>query len=284
MHSLYLITLFSLLFMQDPSDCILGHYSHMLDKELTIYLSFYPDNVYSLTWEYEPIPDHYRVGYISIGKWQVINKNIVLTDSEHGFISSCTYKDIDLTSVFVRTNYEITIDQSFKWLMGLKFVKIFDLNDGEKPDMNDFPFDSDFNPLLAQKERGHYQSEKKLNALFFGDYASNKYQLYRLWIDSNQSYILDIGKDKYISPIIKENIFSEGTWERKGNVLVLYDTSVKCHFYLIITENGLKANQMMYSIAGIFPRSPYGRLIAPLYRLPPLFEKEAAKKIPPSFP
>ena len=107
--------------------------------------------------------------------------------------------------------------------------------------MNYFPYKSYLNESLAQKEREENYNDENENTLRFGKY-DNGWD--KLWIKSNHSYIfyLNISFDKY------KYFPSEGTQERKGNVLTLYDTSVKCPFYLIITENGLKPNQMMFSL------------------------------------
>ena len=256
MHSLFILTLCSLFSIQDLDDRVVGQYKHDLGNSVIIRLILCSEHVYSLMWIYEP-PFQFNDGHnISFGTWEVVDKEIVLTDREHGFISTCTYKDIDLTNSRVRNNFEITIDKSFKWLTGLKFEKFNDKY--FILDINDYPFKSNINPLLAQKEREQYQNDKSKNTLFFGNLAANRYQQpYQLWIGPNRSYILYSGSMDYsISQVFRDTIFSEGTWERKGNLLILYDTSVKCHFYLLITYNGLKSNQMMYSITGIFQRSP----------------------------
>ena len=236
-----LVSLIFLLCVQEAYAQVQGYYSHKVDNIGTIYMRIYPNNFYSLTWNLGDA-NHNIDSNISYGKWYVDQGKIVLKDCVHNYQIVCTYSNVYLFGHHIRNNTEITIEDSFKWLNDRKFKKYLNLGDDSTPNLGEFPFDSNFNPSLAQKEReGHYSAKSK-NTLYFGEY--NDGGVYRLWIQPNNSYILKF------QPMdsTKEIICSEGTWERTGNMLTLFDTSVKCSFFLVISKEGLIPNQMMYSI------------------------------------
>jgi len=251
MHPVYILYFILFLHTQCVYAQIQGHYSCKVDKKrnISLDLSLYPNNFYSLTWSENEVADILTVGYISCGNWYIDQEKIILKDLDHNFQTTCTYRNIYLFGSSIDNSIEITIKDSFKWLIELKFTKYFEMDNDEKPDLKNFPFDSNFNPSLAKKEREKYYSDKERNTLFFGEYGENGYQL---CIQPNHSYILNAKLpdfDRKSGKLKFKYLFrSEGTWERKGNVLTLFDTSVKCPFYLIITKDGLKPNQMMYSI------------------------------------
>ena len=243
---------------------IVGYYEHEVDKKLitddrfgTISLSLYPNNIYYL--DLIEDPDCNSVfNYISHGTWKIGKNKLVLTDHDNNFKTICTYKHIEDEPI------EITVEKSFKWLTGLTFiytkVDFFDI-DNICPDLNDLPPTDYFNRSLAKKERIKQYFSKNKNTLLFGEY---NWGFDILLIQPDNSYKL-LFNHYSIGGYDKEILFSEGKWKRRGNVLTLYDKSVKCPFYLIITEEGLKPIQMMYNYR-YFP-DPFE------YDMPPFSDK-----------
>ena len=238
MRYIYTLGLISLFHIQSMNAQIQGYYSHKLDKNRSILLIVYPNNLYSLTWDYNGdsggFSGDHIIGDISCGIWSMEQEKIILTDRYHNFQTICTHNHI------ANEQIEIIIENSFKWLTGLKITKFLRLENNAEPNLNNFPWAYKFNKSSAEKEREENYNEE--NPLPFDEYIMGRYHL---WIYPNNTYMLGIS----INPIIYTDFSSsEGTWERKGNVLTLYDTSANCPFYLIITEKGLKPNQMMFSL------------------------------------
>jgi hypothetical protein len=195
------------------------------------------------------------VGHLSCGNWRIDNDKIILTDRDNNFQISCTYTYTDKARNYLKNGIEITAGESFKWLTGLKFQKWLELDKNnyyDLPDFTDFPFQSNFNQTLALHEREEHCFDENKNTLLFGEYTNG---YYHLWINPDNTYSLNVAINEYdlrekreVLVVFNDFSQSEGIWEREGNVLTLFDTSVKCPFYLIITEEGLKPNQMMFSL------------------------------------
>lgn len=256
MNSLFIINIISFFLVQIPCDQVQGYYSHNFDKDMNVSLYLYPNNVYTFKWTRNEISDVIMEGFISSGKWTYNNKKIILTDSMHGFQTICDYSCVYSFGYPNRNIKTITIEQSFRWINGFKLTKYMDMDDHDVPDMNDILFHSDYQPLLALKEREQAQKEKNMNEFFYGEYIANGYQLL---IQPDHSYKLSVRfpeTDKSNKLTFKNLQISDGKWERKGNVLILFDVSVKCKSYLLITTGGLKSNQMIYSIEDTFKYYP----------------------------
>jgi len=236
--------------VKDINAQVQGYYSYEVDKNRMICFNIYPNNLYCLfRSNVSDDGDQWALAHISYGTWYIKDGKIVLKDYEHNFQTVCTYVDICLFGNNIRNNIEITIEESFIWLQGIKFTKDFEIDNNYFSDFKDFPFDSKFDKYLAQKERKkHYSEKKNLFPICFGEYYYGI--MYQLLIQPDHSYTLNFRTDYMERGVLKfkDIPYSEGTWQRKGNVLVLYDKSVKCSFYLIITKDGLIPNQMMYSI------------------------------------
>ena len=239
MRYLYVLGFTFLFFMQSINAQVQGYYTHDLDSNRSILLKLYPNNMYSLTWMYFESDDFYTVGRVSHGNWRINQGKIILTDRTHNFQTICSYKNVTSEQM------EITIEESFKWLNGLGFEKRFEMDNDELPKLNDIPWTYELDLSLAQKEREKHYNDENENSLYFGEYTLWHYLL---WIYPNNTYMLNISLKDFFGKTTIYNDFShsEGTWEKNGNVLTLFDKSVKCHFYLIITDNGLKPNQMIY--------------------------------------
>lgn len=128
-------------------------------------------------------------------------------------------------ATFLYKNKKIVPQQNFKFLLG-KVLSVDISSYLDEKSLEPIPFSY----INAKKERLKYQNDHKEKYLLFsGSYYSA------------DGFLLNLKKEHVFLLSYKLNsntlLLSSGTWQRKGNELVLFDTSLKSYFYLLINKN-----------------------------------------------
>jgi len=173
---------------------------------------------------------------ISSGKYEVENNLIVLTDS----YTQCKM-------LFQLENSNLKPVNTFPFIKDLAFKDYYVCGSVEKEDwmnettvkklVGDFEKKNPFTEHLTKDEL------IKLNPFTDGLY---RYEFYRgerfeIKLDKNNKYEFSfkVFEESFISS--KLDLFliiSTGTWNREGNILKLWDTNLKHHFYGLIHKDG----------------------------------------------
>jgi hypothetical protein len=167
--------------------------------------------------------------YISEGNYEVKNDTIAFTDpyTHHQLL----YR-LDSTSLNPVKTYPFMEEIIFKDYY--KVCRIENSNIGEEIPVEKIV--SNFEKTNTQNnhfEEGTYKYES-----FFGT-------RFELNLNSDKTYEFNF-KEKEIYPLSLDNqlvlylVFSTGTWERKGEILMLWDTTLQHQFYGLIREDGIE--------------------------------------------
>jgi len=193
-------------------------------------LFLYKDGNYKIELEREPLSDVIITGYtISIGKYVVKNNSIVLTDSYTGSkmlfqLGSSNLKPVKtfpfMKDIVFKEYYEYyrSSEPSYKMkeTTAEKLVKEFE----EKNIKN--------NPFTEGLYRFEYMRGERFDIILHND----KYEFsFKLW--ENLPFSVKVELDLCL-------IISTGTWERNGNILMLWDTNLQHKFYGLIREDGIE--------------------------------------------
>jgi len=166
--------------------------------------------------------------YFSIGNYEIKNDSIILTDSythhqmlmqldspylkpiiTYPFMKDITFKDGFPVSEYWQVNIdkEITIEKK--------------ISDFDKTNVQ-------YNHL----EEGIYK---------YGVFGGLRFELQ---LNSDKTYEFNFKEEEIVYPLNREItwylIFSTGTWERKGNILTLWDANFQHQFYGLIREDGIE--------------------------------------------
>jgi hypothetical protein len=178
----------------------------LLRTSISIYLEIYQNNVYKIVMT-DIIQDREIVYDISFGNYKVINNILYLYD---------TYNKYEMQ--YLIKNKKLIPQRALNFLLGKPF-KRYTNQDLESNTYDKTPYTS------LNKSRANFAKSHKSKALlYYGTYGS--VDDFNFVILSNHKYTM-----KFDNMVI-----SEGSWKRKGNELICYDTNLKHNFYLSIGE------------------------------------------------
>jgi len=201
---------------------ISGLYSFKLNDDIRCRIIFYEDNKYYIELVDEVYPDHYDGTLISRGTFHIYNNNIELTDKFHNYKMTLFRKDEEL---IVKSGIKGLIDKHFIYRGTLKSFGTF------------IPKDKILN---INKEREDYkQLNKELFPFESGLYTAPS------WANLSFDYILRIKPDNTYILYCRVIVFSEGTWTRNGNELILRDNDLNTSFYLLIAANNTFSSKLL---------------------------------------
>jgi hypothetical protein len=194
-----------------------GDYVADLYKKVQYYISFFNDGQYYMDMMEDVTTDILDKRTISIGHYSIEGKEVCLKDKVHNFQMK-----------LIIVNDSLKMEKSFCFMnnktFGFKssYVDTIALN-----------WLKDCDSVSINRDRAEYkiQNQKKY-PLVIGDYSSEKrfrVFYYQLTINRDSTYILSF----------KDVLISEGTWNREGVELVLYDACLKHRFYLLIRRRSL---------------------------------------------
>jgi len=204
-----------------------GHFSSKKESTYNLYFSLCKDGNYDIHLERSPLGDVIIGGYtLSIGKYVVKNNTIFLTDSytrcKMSFqLGSSSLKPLK-TFPFMQ---EIAFKDYFVCARSEPFYKMKEttaeklVSDFETKNIQNNPF-----------KEGLYKCK------FYGDEW-----FYIILKDESNNYELGfktLGEFPYSNKLDICLTISTGTWERKGNILTLWDTNLQHTFYGLIRKDG----------------------------------------------
>jgi hypothetical protein len=195
-----------------------GYFLDKINDNYNCYLLFSGNGHYSiLVSEDSGESDAIRSFFLSVGKYRIIKNDIKLFDNSGGF-----------TMLLKKNNSEIEVIHSFKWFKNKHFI--FDKKTHSNPE--EFESAPKINASSILLERKKYNSiHKTVIPMSLGFYKSNGF-FFSLNLLPNNNY-------SYQYKTLK---LSEGTWSRNGNILILYDTTLKISLYALISNNLLISN------------------------------------------
>lgn len=184
------------------------------DNNTPSYIFLYSNSKYEIILRIKSYgSDAIQVYTISSGNYKFVKSNLTLNDTYNRYNIRFIYKD----------GYLIA-EKAFIGFKEFAFEEI------KLTEYSDFKSNSEEKPNALLSARSDYQKKNKiLYDLKFGEYIGVGFYYFSLIINSNQSFELRAKGIKLLS----------GTWERKGNELRLFDTTLKHTFYVFIAQNKL---------------------------------------------
>jgi hypothetical protein len=190
-----------------------GVYVADFTKKVEYYLRFSNDGQYYIDIIEHLTNDILDKRTMSIGYYIVDGKMVNLKDKVHNFQMQL---NIDNDSLKMIDSFYLLKGKSFGFRS--TYVDAFTLD-----------WLKNFDSISVEKDRAKYKIKNyKLFPLANGIYLSNK------CVQCEFEYRLMINKDSTYNLYFKDLLISEGTWKRKGVELILYDTSLKHQFHLMI--------------------------------------------------
>jgi len=163
---------------------------------------------------------------ISDGNYDIRNDTLILTDS---YTHNQLFYKLDSSSVTPLKTYPFMKEIVFK-----DYYKIANITKNVNEDISIEKIISDFETKNNQNnpfEEGIYTDKGFLDSR------------YELKLSNDKKYVFSF-KEEELYPLSRKLqlhlIFSAGTWEREGNVLLLWDTNFEHHFYGLIREDGIE--------------------------------------------
>ncbi len=214
MKQIFIVLLLYFLVAINGLSQIKGCYSYFIDRAShdECKLCLFNNGYYYLGKSDHVASDIVQVLVWSMGRYIVNNQNNIVLEDVTGF-------KMELNLIADKVMFV----KSFKWLLDKKFV----LNI-EKLDSESSLIDLDFNINALKKEREDYNRVNKRIFKLKSKVYKNEYG-YTFYIIPNSKYVL-----KYRGVIL-----SEGVIKRNRNELILFDTSIKYNFYLLIGDGYL---------------------------------------------
>ena len=177
-------------------------------KDLSFNVHFFENGEYCAEISSQETDDIVYTMVVSFGQFQVNDELIVMTDALQDFQMRLL---IEGNTLFVQK--------------GFGFMKDKKLHCWGKTSLDDVHIKA-LNKDNIRQERERYEvQQKELHKLTFGKYKGMDWDC-DLAINENHTYVYEF----------RECQISKGTWERKGNILTLHDTSLDCYSYLLVGE------------------------------------------------
>ncbi len=222
-----------------------------------LYFDMCDDGSYGIHFERKPYLDMIETGYtISIGKYEIKNDVVVLTDSytdckmlfqlnssnlkplkTFPFIKELPFKEYYIGS----SSYEPYF--KMKETTAEKLVKEF-----EAKNLSNHPFleglskfTTKNNPFIDRFSK--FISDGLIKGLYRYEYEFYRGERFEIKLDKDNKYEFNFKVWKY-SPSSKKDeldlclIISSGIWARQGNILTLWDINLQHNFYGLIRKDG----------------------------------------------
>lgn len=202
-------------------------------------ISLYPDGKYEIgLWEHEveKINDTAYAVYsvtnwfktLSTGSYKTSENLVTLTDKATG-----------LGMLIDSSNQRIRVIKSFSFLNGctLNCLK----GEGGDEKIRNFPLTQ---KMLILERSAYNKSTNDVFALIPGDYSTYDKP-------GKPRYLLSIDRDNKYQLFINTLKLSEGIYTRNKNILLLYDTTLKHVFHLLIYKNMLASKLIPGDLEGV---------------------------------
>ncbi|MBK6967374.1 MAG: hypothetical protein IPH20_26630 [Bacteroidales bacterium] len=202
-------------------------------------LSLYPDGRYEIgLWEHEveKVNDTLYAVYSVTNWFKPLSCGLYKTS---GNIVTLTDKATELQMMIDTSNQRIRVIKSFSFLNGctLNCLK----GEGGDEEIRNHPLT---HKMLILERSAYNKSTNDEIDLIPGDYSTNEKAgkpRYRLTLDRDNKYQL----------FINTLTLSEGIYTRNKNILLLYDTSLKHVFHLLIYKNMLVSKLIPGDLEGV---------------------------------
>jgi hypothetical protein len=191
---------------------LLNSYSLSLNKKQNFYITFFSSGRYDIEIMENETDDIVEAMILSYGDYLIKNNEITLIDNFHNYKMK-----------LLKSNDSLIVKLSFKCLLNKKFVFYENTKENEPGFLKNI-----IDTIKIKQERIEYNNTNKIPyPLDFGLY------------DDGKDYFLNLEKNNTYRLAYRWCILAEGTWNRDGNIIKLYDTSLKSYFYLKIDKTGL---------------------------------------------
>ncbi|MDD6211144.1 MAG: hypothetical protein PUB21_11135 [Bacteroidales bacterium] len=208
-----------------------------LNKNVDCSISLFNDGRYSVELDEQVSEDWILSMVLSQGFYSIEDKTITLKDDNFGF-------EIQLERPYTKS---VLAERGFVLFKGKTFI--YQQDSGEA----DFWEESRIDSISLKKERETYlQQHKALYPLHFGTYESERNKINnRGERGEGNDYELTLQADHRYTLHYKRIPLLQGSWQRNGNELQLYDESLRHTFYLLIGEEGLISKSLPGEYLGI---------------------------------
>ena len=180
----------------------------MEQKDLSFDIHFLENGEYCAEISSQETDDIVYTMVVSFGQFQLDDGLIIMTDVLHDFQMQLL---IEGDTLYVQK--------------GFGFMRDKKLHCWGKTSQDNVHIKA-LNKDNIRQERERYEVQhKELHELTFGKYKGMDWDC-DLTINENHTYVYEF----------RECQISKGTWERKGNILTLRDTSLDCDSYLLVGE------------------------------------------------
>lgn len=205
----------AIVFAQSP---VAGNcYSMDMDQKLYgCYVDFINDNDYYVEVTNQATDDIVYVVVLSYGKYKMHDNQLILLDELLDYQLILTYSN---DTLYVQKGFEFMKDEYFVY--------------SEKSSEKEIPVSNTLNKDSIQEERENYNKDKQFD-LQFGTYKSMRFVFY-----------FSLNEDNTYSYSFRNCPLSNGTWERNGNVLSLYDPSLDCTYYLLVANDNKLISKLL---------------------------------------
>ncbi len=185
----------------------------MEQEQLSCYIEFINNSDdYYIEISSQETDDIIYVVILSYGKYKIEDGLIVLMDALHEYQMEMALAEDTLL-----------MQKGFEFMKGKSFVRQGTSYGTDIPG----GVNENLNKANIQEERNRYNMQnKELHELTYGKYKGIDWDC-DLAINENHTYVYEF----------RECQISKGTWERKGNILTLHDSSLDCDSYLMVGEN-----------------------------------------------
>ena len=194
-----------------------GVYSIVIDKENSCYLNLNNGN-FNIELVNQIVDQQYSI-VVSIGSYSTLNKTITLQDNYNGF----------KLYLKVKKNKLEVVSKTILWMKDKIFIK-------EQSDYNDELLT--INKNVSDVIKNDYRYKLKNNILRIGVYRAGISYAFKMTLLKSNEYTYSFN----------DIVLSRGTFKRKRNLLILYDTALNYSFYSFIGNNLLEEI--------FFPNSP----------------------------
>ena len=182
---------------------------------------------------------------LSYGTYSIIDNEVILKDANYGFITRLR-SSFPIKSISVEQGFVFSLNKTARWV-GKSF----------EPISKQIGIDS----IAQKKERESYlQLHKEPYPIEYGLYES-KYNCqineWGKWVRGN-GLELTLEEDNRYTLCFKKILILQGTWQRNGNEIALYDENLNHTFYILVDRLGLNIKYLPGEFEeGLFLRHVY---------------------------
>ena len=199
-------------------------------EDLSCWIEYFDNNRYVLTMEFQESPDIIKAQILSGGHYKNEGKKLLLFDEIHGFTLRYTLIEFN----------QLVQEHGFPFLNN-KIMTLYPNN--TQTAFPPIPFNAATQKQRREKYlRQYYFSLPFTPGIYESEYNTVKKGRYTIF-ETGLDYEINIMRNGRYVLQYKRTAISGGTWERKGNEIVLFDESLQHHFHLLI---GLRSLISMY--------------------------------------